>query len=99
MVVKVCSSIVPAAHFVVVSVLQTYNFDILYKRYRFSFFSRWDSYLGLFLALINACIYTSWTVVFYSSRCPKIFGEGLKYELKIFGLTCTIFIFMRTVLL
>jgi hypothetical protein len=35
----------------------------------------------------------------YSSRCPKIFGEGLKYELKIFGLTCTIFIFMGTVLL
>jgi DNA ligase 4 len=30
---QVCSTIVPAAHLVVVSVLQTYNFDILYKRY------------------------------------------------------------------
>ncbi|GJN01825.1 hypothetical protein PR202_ga19126 [Eleusine coracana subsp. coracana] len=28
---QVCSSIVPATHLVVVSVLQTYNFDILYK--------------------------------------------------------------------
>jgi DNA ligase 4 len=35
---QVCNSIVPATHLVVASVLQTYNFDILYKRYRFSFF-------------------------------------------------------------
>ncbi|KAL6652074.1 hypothetical protein ACP70R_010999 [Stipagrostis hirtigluma subsp. patula] len=30
---QVCSSIVPATHLVVVSVLQTYNFDILYKSF------------------------------------------------------------------
>jgi len=30
---QVCSSIAPATHLVVVSVLQAYNFDNLYKRY------------------------------------------------------------------
>jgi len=30
---QVCSSIAPATHLVVVSVLQTHNFDILDKRY------------------------------------------------------------------
>jgi DNA ligase-4 len=30
---QVCSSIAAATHLVVVSVLQNYNFDILYKRY------------------------------------------------------------------
>lgn len=30
---QVCSNIAPATHLVVVSVLQVYNFDNLYKRY------------------------------------------------------------------
>jgi hypothetical protein len=58
---QVCCSIVPATHLVVVSVLQTYNFDILYKRYRFSFFSIWKRRY-----LLNVSYYYNNNQAFYS---------------------------------